>query len=918
MKCKRLKIFERKRALDYVYAIGAFLLTALFLLLFYQNQGFYPFGDGTISWCDMNQQVVPLLLNFKDIISGQGNVLYSFQNAGGMNFWGVLFFFVASPFSFLTLLVDKSQMLVFMNVLVLLKLATSAWTATFYFRRAHRSIRPEYALLLGMLYAFCGYGLLFYQNIMWLDVMALFPLLLLSLERLFYEERTFPYILAISASIAVNYYLGYMVALFVLLYVGLMLLAFPASQRKPIALRFLAGTAVAALLTAVIWLPCFLQYLSSGRDISFLSSLQSSEFFAPLETTLSILFPSACSLVIMLYGLLHSPVERGQLRTYLLLFLLLFVPLMVEPVNKMWHTGNYQGFPVRYGFMLIFIQLCASAQLMPGDKETLTLKPGIKTFVLPLLLGGLLLAYALFASSYVQTHLETLSSYTSTLWGDMDSLEALFVLFLISSLLFLFIYRCLYRRLMTPRIFLILSLLLVWIDASSNTQVYMFSADYDGHNAAYEQAVDLQHFTPVEAENNAWYRVKLHQKYFDVNLVGGLGFPSLSHYTSLTSQDYMFAMKKLGYSSYWMEVGGYGGTLLSDALLGVAYEIKELRDCGPRDTIVYENDTYAIVQTPASLGLGLLTSEDLSDTNDLDALTRFEVQELLFEKLFPGSPSPFQQYEHDFSYGMSIESDAYDQYQLQLMPKSETGYLYYEIEVDAPQALYFDCFDQLSNRLTEHINGSFTVYVNGLTVDAEYPSQRSNGLLYLGTFEDETVSIEVQLLQSVTCRSFGVFGIDTKTLSEALLSASAAQTQAETLSLTASSDRRIEGFAQTQDTRTVFLAIPYDSGWSLTIDGESASLTQAFLGFSSFTLPAGSHEIALVYTPPGFMAGLLLSLLGLGLLIFAMVARQKLTQIAQRGTALQTASVVLCFFLLFLVIAFVYLFPVGLYLVFNR
>ncbi len=66
------------------------------------------------------------------------------------------------------------------------------------------------------------------------------------------------------------------------------------------------------------------------------------------------------------------------------------------------------------------------------------------------------------------------------------------------------------------------------------------------------------------------------------------------------------------------------------------------------------------------------------------------------------------------------------------------------------------------------------------------------------------------------------------------------------------------------------------------------------------------------------MAGLLLSLLGLGLLIFAMVARQKLTQIAQRGTVLQTASVVLCFFLLFLVIAFVYLFPVGLYLVFNR
>ena len=112
--------------------------------------------------------------------------------------------------------------------------------------------------------------------------------------------------------------------------------------------------------------------------------------------------------------------------------------------------------------------------------------------------------------------------------------------------------------------------------------------------------MDLADFKPELEKQGVFYRVKLRQKYFDVNLVGALGHPSLSHYTSLTSQDYMFAMKKLGYSSYWMEVGGYGGTLLSDAVLSAAYEIHWNND----EPSVYHNDVYSISALPASLSLG--------------------------------------------------------------------------------------------------------------------------------------------------------------------------------------------------------------------------------------------------------------------------------------------------------------------------
>ena len=55
-------------------------------LAVFAGNGLYPFGDKTLAWCDMHQQVLPLLLDFKDILEGKGDFLFNWQNAGGMNF----------------------------------------------------------------------------------------------------------------------------------------------------------------------------------------------------------------------------------------------------------------------------------------------------------------------------------------------------------------------------------------------------------------------------------------------------------------------------------------------------------------------------------------------------------------------------------------------------------------------------------------------------------------------------------------------------------------------------------------------------------------------------------------------------------------------------------------------------------------
>lgn len=889
---------------DLPYLTAAPLLTAVFLLLFYALANYYPFGTGLVSWCDMDQQVIPLLLNLKDILSGEGSALYSFQNAGGMNFWGVFFFFLASPFSFLTVFVPKSQMLLFMNILVLLKLSTCAFTASFYFLRTKHRLRPELAILFGVFYAFSGYGLMFYQNIIWLDMMYLFPLLLLSFEHLLQKQKSAPYVLALSTMMVVNYYIGYMVVLFTLLYFGIVLFSLSGESRKQAAIRFLIASFIAALLTAVVWLPSFLQYLSSGRDISIFDSLLQSNLYTHYETTLALLLPSSAVIAFTLYGLTHQPLQRSQLKDYLMLAFLLVLPIFFEPINKMWHTGNYQSFPVRYGFMTIFMIMSVAAQLLAHSPELNRPQAAHshhgKAPLLTILVFIGIVVFMIFTYFYISKNIDTLAAYSRNLWGSLESLKGLFLLFLLAAALYLILLRNLRHGRLGIKLFTLGCLLVFLTETYANTQVYMFSSDYDWHLQRYQNATALCDFSPKEEENGDFYRVKLRQKYFDVNLVGGIGFPSLSHYTSLTSQDYMFAMKKLGYSSYWMEVGGYGGSLLSNAALSVAYDIHWFED----EPSVFRTQQFHIAETPYYLPLGIATTESLTDTNNLASLSRIDVQKLLYNKLLPGYDSPFTEYEPTHSEGCLVYTDAWNQYQIELKDTFQVGHLRYSLDVTNRQTLYFDCFDRLSNDLSEHINGSFHIVVNDSLIESKYPSQISNGLITLGTFENETVEIDIQVLQSVTCSSFGVFSLDHNQLGSAIDSADTVNLKAD--------QGAINGTFHTDAPKSIFLSIPYDKGWTLKIDGKEAELSQAFLGFTAFTLDPGTHNIQLTYLPPGFAFGLTLTLFAMVLCLLIKILQKQNSKIiasVMNSIPLQKLSIVLVRMLFLIVILLIYVLP---------
>ncbi len=65
----------------------------------------------------------------------------------------------------------------------------------------------------------------------------------------------------------------------------------------------------------------------------------------------------------------------------------------------------------------------------------------------------------------------------------------------------------------------------------------------------------------------------------------------------------------------------------------------------------------------------------------------------------------------------------------------------------------------------------------------------------------------------------------------------------------------------------MFFSVPWDSGWTATVNGEPAVIERANLGFMAVRVPAGDATIRFDYMTPGLIPGAAVSLGSLALLI---------------------------------------------------
>ena len=490
------------------------------------------------------------------------------------------------------------------------------------------------------------------------------------------------------------------------------------------------------------------------------------------------------------------------------------------------------SFPVRYGFMTVFSGLIICAHYLSASKLAKKGNASVSVIALAVSIGT-----GTFMLGYTKRNTDTLSRYVQTLWGDNASFKGLILLFLCAGVLYLMVLVLSKKGKIGKKALALCLGILLLSECLCSTTIYVGSAN---------DKLDMKDFTAFaelegSVEDNGFYRVNMSSKIADANMTGAMGFNSLGHYTSLTDSNYMKAAKQFGLSGYWMEIGNWGGSILSDALLGVKYKISK------------NGTDYVINQTSGALDLGIKSEAklpvQLPDGNRLIVLGKY------FCDMFALEGNPVTQYQQEYIKG--CEYSKIGKYHNLLVSKSDNCIIY-NIAVKGEQALYFDCYNGASNALTEPVNNSFDVYVNGECVAFSYPAQNNNGLLELGTYNNENVTVELKLLKDVSCFSFGVFGVDTEQVLAVTQNADDARFTVKRNMITANLNSSHIG--------EMFLSLPYNDGYKITLNGKKIDYYRCLTGFTQITADSPG-ELKITFTPPSFMLGASLSVIGIALTI---------------------------------------------------
>ena len=252
--------------------VAAFFVPVIVMIIIFAQRGIFPFGEESFLRTDMYHQYAPFFSEFQYKLTHGGSLLYSWDIGMGVNFSALYAYYLASPVNWLLILCPKQFIIEFMTLMIVLKIGLSGLSFAWYLKK-HFGTRDFGVGLFGIFYALSGYMAAYSWNIMWLDCILLFPLILLGLEALVKGKSGLLYCITLGLSILSNYYISIMICIFMVIYVIAQMIINPPGGLWAFVktcLRFAVYSLLAGGLAAVVLLPEIyaLQATEAGRSLS--------------------------------------------------------------------------------------------------------------------------------------------------------------------------------------------------------------------------------------------------------------------------------------------------------------------------------------------------------------------------------------------------------------------------------------------------------------------------------------------------------------------------------------------------------------------------------------------------------------------------------------------------------------------------
>ena len=246
------------RKIKYNFTLFAFLMPIVGMCTVMMIRGFIPFGETSMLYSDMYHQYYPFFVAFRKALRSGESLLYSWSAGMGMDYLGLIAYYLASPLNLLSVLVPEGLLLEYFSLLTPIKLGFAGLFFAIFLKKLFH--KDDFSIaIFGCMYALCAWALGYHWNVMWLDTFALLPLVVLGEVTLLRDRKFVLYTAALFLSVLANYYIG----LFTCIFVALVFFCYEISQWGGIK-KFLMDlgrialySALALGMTAFLELPAY-------------------------------------------------------------------------------------------------------------------------------------------------------------------------------------------------------------------------------------------------------------------------------------------------------------------------------------------------------------------------------------------------------------------------------------------------------------------------------------------------------------------------------------------------------------------------------------------------------------------------------------------------------------------------------------
>ena len=846
----------------------AFLFPALTVLAAFAVTGCYPFGDRTILTVDLYHQYCPFLVAFRDKVLSGESLFYSWNDGLGQEYYAAYANYAASPLNIFSLFFTAKTMPVFIEFVTCFRAGlASLFMLLFLSSNDNRRI-DNITVVFSSSYALCGWFISFFWNIMWCDAVVLLPLIALGLKRLLADRKVGLYIVTLAIAIASNYYAGYFICLFMVIFAPAYYFCLFSGEKPKgdpgrlcfktfigAAFRFAFSSILAAGASAALTIPTYLilkNCSATGDQLKVDYGLQNDlfDFFGRLmvaanpnirDGMANVYSGIVIVLLLPLFFLLpkRTGIKLKHKIVFGVLLAVMYLSLTNRTLNFIWHGMHFPNqIPYRESFIMSFLLVFIGFLTIRRIRSL-----GVKYVT------GAVLSSAAFLILY-----EKFGS------GNEGYLQ------IGVTLLFLIIQGAALHTVSNINVkkseFFLETLLTVTM------MVEMFAASlitiglvckHEGFTsyAPYGRNHEEVHAYVEQAEGSEGHMNFERSELYPNNvcdLQSLYNVKGLSIFSSTARESFVKYMRNFGFHNNNINgLRNAGLTRVTATLLNVRnlVEIDKTQAVPALFEQEYKGKVISSWANKDALSVGFMTDPAVIDyapdyDNDLNVFSKT----------------------NDWVKSMGAEDDVYKP--VTLIAGDTSGLMTVDRECSAM------AFTTSSN--VQNNEYSFNVTVKDADIGSDiylYANSKKGGNVTI-TCGDKTRKFEIRSFQIISC---GVFdGTPIEVYVKYSESPSSNITLYGYQLDRAGYDRMLEKFSDEQlfvseyDTTSLsghidvkedgllFLSIPYAEGWSAVVDGENAEITPIQDALMGIRLKAGSHDISLKYTPAGFKAGLIISI----------------------------------------------------------